>query len=94
MCVVPPLFSFLATRTQAFVLNYATFLCTTLNSGVTTSITGQMSKLVTMTVGLFLFVNTTYTAMNLAGLLIGLVSSFWYAYIKFAENRAGGGGGG
>jgi solute carrier family 35 protein len=75
---------------QAFVLNYATFLCTTLNSGVTTSITGQMSKLVTMTVGLFLFVNTTYTYTNLAGLFIGLISSFWYAYIKFRDGSGGG----
>lgn len=55
---------------------------------MTTSITGQMSKLVTMTVGLFLFVNTTYTVTNLAGLFIGLISSFWYAYIKFAESRS------
>lgn len=77
---------------QAFVLNYATFLCTTLNSGVTTSITGQMSKLVTMTVGLFLFVNTKYTVMNLTGLFIGLISSFWYAYIKFVEGRSPNGG--
>lgn len=72
------------------MLNYATFLCTTLNSGVTTSITGQMSKLVTMTVGLFLFVNTTYTYTNLAGLFIGLISSFWYAYIKFRDGSGGG----
>jgi len=75
---------------QAFVLNYATFLCTTLNSGVTTSITGQMSKLVTMTVGLFIFVNHTYSNMTLVGLFVGLISSFWYAYIKFAEGRSGG----
>jgi len=68
-------------------LNYATFLCTTLNSGVTTSITGQMSKLVTMTLGLFLFVNTTYTTVNLIGLFIGLISSFWYAWIKYNESR-------
>jgi len=72
---------------QAFVLNYATFLCTTLNSGVTTSITGQMSKLVTMTLGLFLFVNTTYTYTNLVGLGIGLLASFLYTYVKFQESN-------
>lgn len=47
-----------------------------------------MSKLVTLTGGLFLFANSEYSTTNLVGLFIGLCASFWYAYVKYQESRS------
>jgi len=49
-------FSFFMSTIQGFLLNYLIFLCSTVNSPLTTSITGQMKNLFTTIIGLFLFV--------------------------------------
>eukprot|EP00753_Platysulcus_tardus_P012441 PLAT3359.18.p2 GENE.PLAT3359.18~~PLAT3359.18.p2 ORF type:complete len:327 (-),score=150.08 PLAT3359.18:137-1117(-) len=73
---------------QAFFLNYAIFLCTSLNSALTTSVTGQIKNIVTTGVGLFIFGDVILTFSNFTGLLIGVVGSAWYSWLKYAESEA------
>lgn len=71
----------------AFFLNYSIFLCTRLNSALTTSVTGQIKNILTTFVGYFIFGDVHYDFLNVVGLLIGVVASVWYGYVQYAERQ-------
>lgn len=76
------LFCFFMSSVLALLLNYSIFLCTTVCSPLTTSITGQVKNVVTSIVGLFAFGDVKFVFQNIAGLFISLVASLWYAWLK------------
>ena len=81
---------FLFSCSQAFVINLATFMCTKTNSPLTTSVTGQLSKIVTLGLGMVLFAEhkrggETTSIANVLGLLIGLAGGLIYAYVRYHE---------
>eukprot|EP00742_Colponemidia_sp_Colp-10_P015454 GILJ01017639.1.p1 GENE.GILJ01017639.1~~GILJ01017639.1.p1 ORF type:complete len:318 (-),score=28.31 GILJ01017639.1:154-1050(-) len=78
---------FIASCSQAFVLNYAIFLCTQVNSALTTSVVGQLKNILTTLLGLFAFGDVIYDPLNLMGLAVGTVGSVWYSHAQFRESQ-------
>ena len=85
---------------QAFLLNYFLFLCSTVNSPLATSITGnlttnkhkqtkicvgQLKSILQTIFGLFTFGGVTLTFSLSVGLLTSTMGGIWYGYIKYAE---------
>merc|ERR550537_1225004 len=64
---------------QAFFINIAQMLCTQINSPVTTSVTGQLSKVVTIAAGFVLFTSSKPAANNVVGVALGLFGGLYYA---------------
>lgn len=83
---------------QAFLLNYATFLCTKINSALTTSVTGScvwrlrcswcqigQVKNIVVTIGGMFFNDFIWHSCNVFGLAMGLVGSIWYTRAKMEK---------
>ncbi|EFA77914.1 hypothetical protein PPL_08555 [Heterostelium album PN500] len=85
-------FCFLMSSVQAFLLNYFIFLCSTYNSPLTTSITGQIKSILQTIIGLFMFGDVVLSLVLVYGLLLSTLASFWYTFIKYRQtiNRARG----
>eukprot|EP00824_Muranothrix_gubernata_P021286 TRINITY_DN450_c0_g2_i2.p1 TRINITY_DN450_c0_g2~~TRINITY_DN450_c0_g2_i2.p1 ORF type:complete len:163 (-),score=39.73 TRINITY_DN450_c0_g2_i2:391-879(-) len=73
---------------QAFLLNLSIFLCTSLNSSLTTSVTGQMKNILTTLLGFVWFGDVIYDQTNVMGMFISLLGSLYYAYVKYTESQA------
>jgi len=78
-------FVFFMSALQAFALNYFVFLCSTLNSPLTTSITGQIKSILQTIVGLFTFGGVILTTSLIFGLFMSTVGGIWYGYVKYIE---------
>eukprot|EP01089_Gocevia_fonbrunei_P023472 TRINITY_DN993_c0_g1_i1.p1 TRINITY_DN993_c0_g1~~TRINITY_DN993_c0_g1_i1.p1 ORF type:complete len:325 (-),score=30.16 TRINITY_DN993_c0_g1_i1:46-1020(-) len=79
------LICFLTSSVQAFLLNYFIFLCSTVNSPLTTSVTGQIKNVVTTGIGLFIFGDVEFSMLLNIGLFIATAASVWYSYIKYVQ---------
>jgi solute carrier family 35 protein len=79
------LICFLMSSLQAFLLNYFIFLCSTANSPLTTSVTGQIKNIFTTVIGLFLFGDVQFSVLLSLGLLIATLASMWYTHIKYQQ---------
>jgi len=66
------------------MLNYSIFLCTTVNSPLTTTIMGHVKNVVSVLISLMLM-NITLTTLNSIGLIVNMIGGFWYSYIKYKE---------
>ena len=73
---------------QAFLLNLCIFKCTTINSPLATSVTGQIKDILTMGLGLLLFQDVSYHPVNVLGLLVGFAGGAAYSAVSFQEQRA------
>ncbi|EGG24720.1 hypothetical protein DFA_02964 [Cavenderia fasciculata] len=78
-------FCFLMSSVQAFLLNYFIFLCSTYNSPLTTSITGQIKSVLQTVIGLFMFNDVVLSLLLIYGLLLSTAASFWYTFIKYSQ---------
>ena len=87
---VPTLLSFSSAAftscASAFVLNYATYLCTRVNDALTTSVVGRTKSVVQGVGGLFAFA-VEIGFVNVAGLSLNSAGILWYAYEKYADER-------
>jgi len=83
------LICFFMSAVLAFLLNYFLFLCSTVNSPLTTSVTGQVKAILSVIIGLFFFGDVIVTPLLLLGLFISSAGSVYYAVIKYrqAQNR-------
>jgi len=79
---------FIMSSVQAFLLNYFMFLCSTINSPLTTSITGQLKNIIQTVLGLFLFGGVPITLLLSVGLTISSVAGVWYGHVKYQEQAA------
>ena len=70
---------------QAFLLNYFIFLCSTVNSPLTTSVTGQLKAIVSTIIGLFIFNDVIITTLLIVGLVISSVGSVYYGFVKYQQ---------
>lgn len=77
----------LLSAAQAFLLNLCIFKCTTINSPLATSVTGQIKDILTMALGVVLFRDVQYHPVNLLGLAVGLTGGISYSYVSFREQR-------
>lgn len=84
------LLAFFSSALMAFGINYSTFWCTTVNSPLTTSVTGQAKNVLTNVLSIIIF-GVDCTASLVIGLSIGLFGGFMYAWVKYKEqqNKAG-----
>lgn len=71
-------------------LNFVIFFCTSVNSPLTTSVTGQAKNILTTILGVLIFNDLVIQPVNILGLCINACGGFWYAYQKL---MSGGGGG-
>lgn len=81
----------LLSASQAFLLNLCIFWCTTINSPLATTVTGQMKDILTTGLGLFLFGDVVFNARNLLGVAVGLGGGVAYS-LQAALARAPGKG--
>ncbi|KAL4571467.1 hypothetical protein LXL04_018227 [Taraxacum kok-saghyz] len=67
---------------MAFLLNYAVFLNTTLNSALTQTICGNLKDLFTIGLGWLLFGGLPFDLLNVVGQSLGFLGSCTYAFCK------------
>jgi len=72
-------------------LNFFIFYCTSVNSPLTTSITGQAKNVLTTILGVLIFNDLVIQPINILGLCINGLGGVWYTFLKL---KSGGGGGG
>ena len=83
----------LLSASQAFLLNLCIFWCTTINSPLATTVTGQMKDILTTGLGLFLFGDVVFNSRNLFGVGVGLGGGVAYSLQAALGARAPGKGG-
>jgi len=78
--------AFVCSCSSAFVLNYATYLCTQMNDALTTSVVGRTKSIVQGVVGLFAF-HVHAGLLNILGISLNSVGVAWYAYEKYTGGK-------
>lgn len=78
---------YLLSVSQGFLLNLCIFRCTTINSPLTSNITGIIKEVITTGLGLVLFEDYVWNAKNVAGVAIGLVGGISYSVVGYRERH-------
>eukprot|EP00897_Mesotaenium_endlicherianum_P000744 jgi/Mesen1/10670/ME000009S10461 len=68
---------------MGIVLNYTMFLCTIVNSALTTTIVGVLKG----TLGFFILGGVEVRAMNVLGLVINSCGGVWYSIAKYRQKK-------
>jgi len=68
---------------MGIVLNYTMFLCTIVNSALTTTIVGVLKGVGSTTLGFVLLGGVQVRALNVTGLAINTFGGIWYSYAKY-----------
>jgi len=69
------------------LLNYSMFLCTTVNSALTTTIMGQLKNVLQVLLGLFVLETVETNFVNVLGLTLNCLGGIYYAYVKYFESK-------
>lgn len=77
----------LVSCSQAFLLNCCIFRCTLVNSPLATNVTGQAKDILTTSLGMVLFRDVRYQAVNVAGILLGLAGSIAYSLVSYHQSK-------
>lgn len=72
---------------MGIVLNYTMFLCTIVNSALTTTIVGVLKGVGSTTLGFFLLGGVEVHALNVTVLIINTAGGVWYSYAKYQQRR-------
>ncbi|XP_017420574.1 UDP-galactose/UDP-glucose transporter 7 isoform X2 [Vigna angularis] len=73
---------------MGIVLNFTMFLCTIVNSALTTTIVGVLKGVVSTTLGFFLLGGVQVHALNVSGLVINTAGGVWYSFAKYQQKRS------
>uniref|UniRef100_A0A1D1Z5E7 Putative UDP-sugar transporter DDB_G0278631 n=1 Tax=Anthurium amnicola TaxID=1678845 RepID=A0A1D1Z5E7_9ARAE len=73
---------------MGIVLNYTMFLCTIVNSALTTTIVGVLKGVGSTTLGFILLGGVQVHALNVTGLVINTAGGLWYSYAKYQQKKA------
>jgi hypothetical protein len=83
-----------AASVMGLLLSYSSLLCTTYNSPLTTSVTGNAKDVVLTVVGALLFPGFKATTLSVGGLCLSFFGSGLYTAVSVRRLVAGPGGGG
>ncbi|XP_078157770.1 UDP-N-acetylglucosamine (UAA) transporter family isoform X2 [Carex rostrata] len=72
---------------MGIVLNYTMFLCTIVNSALTTTIVGVLKGVGSTTLGFFILGGVQVHALNIIGLVINTTGGVWYSYAKYKQKK-------
>jgi solute carrier family 35 len=74
------MFIFICAALLGSVLNYSIFVCTTINSALTTAVVGCLKNVVTTYIGMLIFTDYSFSLWNFLGINISIVGSLYYTY--------------
>lgn len=82
-----PLFwaSFITASSMGVFMSYIVFLCTTVNSPLATSITGNIKDIASTLVAALLFSDFKATGMNMLGLFVSFAGAAWFSIVKLQQ---------
>ncbi|CAH9146503.1 unnamed protein product [Cuscuta epithymum] len=72
---------------MGIVLNYTMFLCTIVNSALTTTIVGVLKGVGSTTLGFVLLGGVQVHALNVTGLVINTAGGVWYSCAKYQQKN-------
>lgn len=72
---------------MSIVLNFTMFLCTIVNSALTTTIVGVLKGVVSTTLGFVLLGGVQVHGLNVTGLVINTAGGVWYSLAKYQQKR-------
>lgn len=78
---------FVASLIMGIALNFTMFLCTIVNSALTTTIVGVLKGVGSTTLGFVLLGGVEVHALNVTGLIINTAGGVWYSYAKYQEKK-------
>lgn len=73
---------------MGIVLNFTMFLCTIVNSALTTTIVGVLKGVGSTTLGFVLLGGVQVHALNVTGLVINTAGGVWYSYAKYRQKKS------
>ena len=76
--------SFFLSSILGFVLNYTIFMCTKLNSPLTTAVVGSIKNIYSTYFGMF-FGDYVFSSVNFIGLNVSVLGSLVYSVVKYLE---------
>lgn len=82
----------LSAASMGSVLNYSIFLCTTINSPLTTAVVGATKNVATTYISMFVFPDYAFTWINFLGINISIIGSLYYTYMILFKGAIGFGG--
>nr|XP_039274155.1 UDP-galactose/UDP-glucose transporter 7-like [Styela clava] len=80
--------SFIALVLYGCLFTYSMFLCTTVNSALTTALVGVAKSAITTMVGMYTFGGVTATALMIVGQIVNLSGAVLYTYEKYRMKMA------
>lgn len=72
---------------MGIILNFTMFLCTLVNSALTTTIVGVLKGVGSTTLGFVVLGGVQVRALNVTGLLINTAGGVWYSYAKYQQKK-------
>ncbi|XP_024031676.1 UDP-galactose/UDP-glucose transporter 7 isoform X2 [Morus notabilis] len=72
---------------MGIVLNFTMFLCTIVNSALTTTIVGVLKGVGSTTLGFVVLGGVQVHALNVTGLAINTAGGVWYSYAKYQQKK-------
>jgi len=71
---------------MGFVFNFIVFMCTSINSPLATSVTGNIKDCLATLLGYILFEDAVLQVVNVLGVLVSLTGGMVYSYAKLKES--------
>lgn len=82
-------FNFILSASMGSVLNYSIFLCTTVNSPLTTAVVGATKNIIATYASMMFFSDYTFTYLNFCGINISIAGSLFYSYMVLFKGASG-----
>jgi len=87
------IFIFSLAACMGSILNYSIFVCTTVNSALTTAVVGALKNVATTYIGMLVFEDYAFSWVNFCGINVSIAGSLYYTYITIFKGATGFGGG-